>query len=420
MMRQLAAALTLACLSTGAPALETIDEIYWPDTGRFPAYPAELDERGVRLFVDAGIDRDSNVFRLSDSTGPVAALGATKKSDTIYRVGAGLRATARQGRQRVLFDLQAEHRNFDHFNQLDHTRYRAGVDWQWVAGSRLSGNAGFTRRKFLADLGDIQANIKDMITEDSAFLSAAYLVTPRWRARGALDWVRREHDAPVRAVLDARVLGATAGLDYLTPAGNSVGGQVRVSQGEYPNAQLIGGQLIVNDYDETETSLVARWAATGKSTFEARAGYTRREHDQVPQRDFDGFTGRLDWDWFIANKTLLNVAIWRQLNSLELADAAYAVTEGWGLGPAWAPTVKLVFQARYFDEDRDYEGNAALAVPGAVARRDTVRGVSLTAGYTPRRNMQFTLGVERGDRDSNLVGGDYDYTLISASARLLF
>src|SRR5690606_21074763 len=103
----------------------------------------------------------------------------------------------------------------------------------------------------------------------------------------------------------------------------------------------------------TETSLVARWAATGKSTFEARAGYTRREHDQVPQRDFDGFTGRLDWDWFIANKTLLNVAIWRQLNSLELADAAYAVTEGWGLGPAWAPTVKLVFQARYFDEDRD-------------------------------------------------------------------
>lgn len=419
MTRLLAAAFTTACFSVNAFALETLDEIYWPETGRFPAYPYEPDERGIRFFVNAGIDHDTNVFRLADTTGPVATLGSPDKEDTIYRYGAGVRATARSGRQAFVLNLDAEHRNFNEFNQLDHTRYRAAADWRWVAGSRLSGDLGYARRKYLSDLGDIQANVKDMVTEDHAFFSGGYLVTPRWRARGAFDYVRREHGAQVRTPLDARVTSVTGGLDYVTPAGNSIGGQVRVSEGEYPTPQLIGGVPVNNDYEETEASLVVRWMATGKSTFEARAGYTQREHEQVPQRDFDGLTGRLDWDWYVANKTLINVAVWRELNSLDFSDAAYAITRGWGIGPAWAPTVKLVFQARYFDENRDYEGNAALAA-GALARQDSVRGVSLTAGYTPRRNLQFSLGVERGDRDSNIVGGDFDYTLISGNARLLF
>jgi hypothetical protein len=35
-------------------------------------------------------------------------------------------------------------------------------------------------------------------------------------------------------------------------------------------------------------------------------------------------------------------------------------------------------------------------------------------------NLQFSIGAERGDRSSNLVGGGYDYTLYSANARLRF
>ncbi|HUF81982.1 MAG TPA: XrtB/PEP-CTERM-associated polysaccharide biosynthesis outer membrane protein EpsL [Burkholderiales bacterium] len=416
----LAAAVLLAGFSAATCALETLDDLYWPESGRFPAYPAERDDRPVRFFVHGGIDRDSNVFRLSDTASPAATLGTTQKSDTIRRGGAGIRADVLTGRQRFLVDVQAEYRDYDHFDQLDHTQYQASATWRWELGSRLSGDLGYARRYFLSDFGDTQINLKDMITEDRFFVSGGYLVTPRWRVRGALDWLRFDHSEPTRVPLDARIAAVTAGLDYVTPAGNSIGGQVRVSEGQYPNQQPVGATLVVNDYEEVESSLVAHWRATGKSTLDARAGYTRREHDQVPQRDFGGFTGRLNYDWFIAAKTLLNFAVWREIRSVEFAEASYTLTEGWGLGPAWAPTIKLVFQARYFDEDREYKGSPAFVLAGTPQRNEKLRGISLTAGYTPRRHLQFSLGVEKGERSSNIAGGDYEYTLFSANARLLF
>jgi exopolysaccharide biosynthesis operon protein EpsL len=419
-VRKFAAAVAMMCLSATTYALETLDEIYWPETGRFPAYPAERDDRPVRFFVQGGIDRDSNVFRLSDTTNPVTVLGTTRKSDTIYRAGAGLRADVLSGRQHFLVDVLAEYNDYNEFSLLDHTSYHGSATWRWVVGNQWSGDAGFRRRRFLSDLGDLQTRVKDMITEDRFYVSAGYLVTPRWRVRGAMDWFRYDHDDPTRIALDQRVWAGTAGLDYVTPAGNSVGGQVRYSEGEFPNRQAVGAVLILNDYEETETSLVVRWIATGKSTLTARAGYTQREHSQVPQRDFDGFTGRLNYDWFVAPKTLLNFALWREIRSIEHADAAYTLTTGWGFGPAWAPTDKIVLQARYFDEDREYKGNPGLAVAGTPQRDDNVKGVSLTAGWTPRRHLQFSVGVERGDRSSNIVGGDYDYTLVSANARFRF
>jgi exopolysaccharide biosynthesis operon protein EpsL len=418
-VKRFAAAVVMMCLSATTSALETLDEIYWPETGRFPAYPAERDDRPVRFFVQGGIDHDSNVFRLSDTTNPVAVLGTTAKSDTIYRAGAGLRADVLSGRQRFLVDVLAEYNDYDRFSLLDHTSYRASATWRWVVGNQWSGDLGYRRRRFLSEFGDLQARIKDMITEDRFYVSGGYLVTPRWRVRGAMDWYRYDHDNPTRIASDSRVWAGTAGLDYVTPAGNSVGGQIRYSEGEYPNRQAVGAALILNDFEETETSVVVRWMATGKSTLTARAGYTQREHSQVPQRDFDGFTGRLNYDWFVAPKTLLNFAIWREIRSIESADASYALTTGWGIGPTWAPTEKIVLQARYYDEDRDYEGNPGLAVAGTPQRDDNIKGVSLTAGWTPRRNLQFSIGVERGDRSSNLFGG-YDYTLYSANARLRF
>jgi hypothetical protein len=238
--------------------------------------------------------------------------------------------------------------------------------------------------------------------------------------RGALDWTRWDHDDPVRTELDARIWSGTAGLDYVTPGNNSVGGQVKVSEGEYPNQQAVAGALVVNDYREIEASTVMHWMLTGKSTLDARAGYTKREHDQVPQRDFDGFTGRLGLDWFVAAKTLLNFAAWREIQSTDDASASYILSEGWGVGPAWAPTIKLVFQARYLRENREFKGDPALVIVGGVPREDSFDGFSVIAGYTPVRNVHLSLGAEWGDRTSNVFMRDFDYRLISANARIRF
>jgi len=415
------AIIALACTPSVSPAFQAIEEIQWPESGRFPAYPAEPDEtRNVRFNVFTGVLRDSNLFRLSDSTAARPILGTTDKSDTIARFGAGLKGDVPVDRQRILFEAQIEHRDFNNFGFLDHDAYRLGATWKWAASPQWSGDLGVGKRRFLASLAELQAPIKDLITEDRAFASAGYRFAPRWRARGALEAYNWEHSDPGQAALDNRTDAATIGLDYVTPGNNSVGGQFKYSEGDYPNRQVVPGGTVDNNFKEYETSAVAHWTVTDRSALDGRLGYTSRRHDQVPQRNFDGVTGKLAYDWFAAARTILNFSVWREIRSIEDASASYVLSEGWGVGPSWAPISKLVFQAKYVREDRDYRGDPGFALTGTPPREDTFRGLNFAAGYSPRRNIELGIAIETGDRSSNTAGRDYDYNAVSANARFRF
>lgn len=423
------------CVPVVASALETTEDLLWPADGRFTGYPRESDPRPVQFSVSGGLYHDSNVFRLSDNA-PLPA-GASK-SDTIYRVGLGLKANLPISRQHLLLDAKIDNYTYDRNSQLDNFAYRAGAAWRWQVGSPLSGDIGYTRQRYLGDLGEVQASVRDMITQDRFYATAGYLVTPRWRVRGGVDWTKWDHSEVTRDTLDLRVASTTVGLDYITPANNSIGGQFKYSHGNYANRQVFAGSAISNDYDEYETSAVLHWVLTGKSEFNARLGYTKREHDEVTARDFGGGTGRLSLDWAPGGKTLINASVWREIYSveergtlgeggLEQAAASYVISSGASIGPTWAPTVKLVFQGKLVHEKRKYEGDPGIVfgvapvvgAPGAH-REDTFNGLRLSAGYTPIRALRLSLSAEHGKRDSNAFLRDYDYNLISANARFQF
>ena len=417
--RTIAAALILY-LPAAAPALDVPDELKWPETGAFPAYPPEADERRVRFSVLGSVDHDSNPFRLSDSTDPQATLGSSEKSDTLVRYGAGLKADLPARQQRILLDAWVVQNDYHRFDVLDHTAYRAAAAWKWRTGESWSGDIAYSRRQFLASLAELQAPIRDLVTADRAYLGGGYLLTPRWRARAAADWTRWDHEDPTRQSLDATIASGTLGLDYVTPLANSVGGQLKYSAGDYPNREVVAGSPVDNSYRELEGSVVAHWLVSGKSTLDARVGYTDRRHDQVPERDFDGVTGRLAYGWLIGAKTLLDFSAWREIQSTEDISASYILAQGWGVGPAWAPTVKLVFQAKYIREDRDFRGDPGIALSGAAERDDTFHGFAFAAGYAPRRYIRFSIAARVGERTSTIVGRDYEYDAVSATARLQF
>lgn len=419
----------LLCLPAVAAGFEMTEDVLWPDDGRFPGYPQEADPRPVQFFVSGGLYYDDNIFRMSDSA---AVPPGFSKSDTIYRVGARVRADIPVSRQRIVLDGRVDNYAFDKNGLLDHLAYLGSARWLWQAGPLFSGDLGYGRRRYLGDLGEINAPIKDLVTEDRVFGSAGFMVTPRWRVRGGADWTKWDHGEATRSSLDLRVTSVTVGLDYVTPLNNSFGVQHKQSQGEYPNRQFVTGTTTVaNGYDEAETSAVLRWGLTGKSVLNVRAGYTKREHDEVPARDFDGFTGRASLDWEAGAKTLVNAAVWREIRSveelgtLEQAAASYILSTGASIGPSWAPTSKLVFQAKYVYEKRAYEGDPGPAFgvfPGGagIQREDTLNGLRLAAGYAPRRNIRLSVALERGDRDSNIALRDYEFSRVSANARLQF
>jgi len=421
-MPRIAAMVLLHIPLAAVAQYQTIDDIRWPDEGNFPAYPREPDERPLKFSVSGGVYYDSNVFRLSDSVNPQTVLGTSQRSDTVGRLGVGVKGDVPIDRQRILFDAALDAYNYKRFGLLDNDSYRAGIAWLWQAGDEWSGDIGYRRTHYLAPLAFLNAPIKDMITTDRFFGSAGYQLTPRWRVRGAADWIQYANSNPTQQTLDNTTSSGTAGLDYVTPASNSVGGQVKYSHGSYPNPQFVVGPnvFVSNTYDEIEASGVVHWVATGVSTLDARLGYTSRRYEQVSQRNFDGVTGRLGWDWTPAGKTLINLAVWRQLQGITELNASYVLSRGISLGPSWAPTVKLVFQARLLYVNNDYLGDPGFSVLPGPTRKDTFRGGMLAVGYSPLRNLQFSLGVEGGSNDSNIPVRSYDYYQVMANARFSF
>lgn len=421
-MTRIGAMALLYLPAAAAAQYQTTDDIRWPDEGHFPAHPREPDERPVKFSVSGGLYYDSNVFRLSDSVNPQTVLGTNQKSDTVDRLGLGLEGNVPIGRQRILFDAELDAYRYNRFDLLDNNTYRAGVAWLWQAGDPWSGDIGYRRTHYLAPLAFLNAPIKNMITTDRFFGSAGYELTPRWKVRGAADWVQYANSNRTQQPLDNTTTSGTAGLDYVTPAANSVGGQVKYSHGAYPNPQFVAGPnvFVSNTYDETEASGVVHWVATGLSTLDARLGYTSRRYDEVSQRNFDGITGRLSWDWTPGGKTLINLAMWRELQGITDLTASYVLSNGISLGPSWAPTSKLVFQAKLAYVKNNYQGDPGFGLQTGPERRDTFRGWMLAVGYSPLRNLQLSLGVEAGDNSSNVVVRSYDYYQIMGNARFSY
>src|SRR5688500_6478527 len=87
--------------SLPASAFDLIDATPWPESGRFQAYPAPApDGRTLRVSAFTGVMRDNNLFRLSDTV-PLSTIGASQRSDTIYRYGAGMDVDLPVSRQRL-------------------------------------------------------------------------------------------------------------------------------------------------------------------------------------------------------------------------------------------------------------------------------------------------------------------------------
>ena len=410
----------LLCAPGTGLAFETSDALAWPDQGLFPAYQMQAPGRPVRLLVSGGLYRDSNLFRLADGANTQALLGTTERSDTVGRVGLGLKADLRRSRQALLLDLRADDYRFHRFDFLDYTGYRAGATWKWQAGQDWGGDLGYREQRSLAPFGELQAAVRDLITSRHAFLSARRRLSPEWRLRGGLDWTRYEHSNDLLASAENRTTAVTLGADHFTPQGNSVGAQLVGSEGIYPNRQLVAGSTVDNRYRELEASAVVNWQAGGKTRTRARIGYTARRHDQIGERDFHGATGRLDFSWTPGAKTVLDLAAWRELRSIEDTLASYVLSEGVSFGPHWAPRAGFVVQAKLFRERRDYRGDPGFVLASAPRRVDTLHGGRLALGYSPRGFLRVSLVLEHGTRDSNVAGGDYAYNLVSANARFSF
>jgi hypothetical protein len=391
--------LSLAAIPTPVPAFEAIDTLPWPSRGVFPAYPRE-DDRPTDFWAQAGALRDDNALRV-ESGG---------QSDTITRLGAGIRHDARVvGRQRVRLEARGDYYKYNRFSALDHLAYSLLGNWLWEVGNQLSGTVlvGHDRRQ--ADIAETRADRLDIVKTTRAAATAGYLVTPRFRLRGGLAGTRSDRSDDLTA--ETRATSVTVGADYVSPLANTVGLEYRSTNGEAPFDELVAGSLVNNDYRERELSLVVGYALGTQLRAGLRVGRTSRDYDELSQRNFDGNTGRVTVEWLPGNKTILGFEAYREPRSVIDIAASHVLAKGLAFGPRWAVTNQVVLSARLARERRVYEGDPQLSA-GATLRDELLHLIRFAVGWEPQRRWQLGLALDRGERESNIAGRDYQYTAV--------
>ena len=404
--------LLLAAAPATAPAFEAIDGIRFPSSGEFPAYPREMGTSPRNLWVQGGLLRDDNILR-RDAGGV--------ESETVARFGAGVSVDARLwGRQSIYLEARGDTYKFQKFSELDHFAYGLLGELRWEAGNQLSGTLGYGRRHYLTSLAGRLTVLRDPITANDYFASAGYRLTPRWRLHGALD--RLERDRREFAAADTRVISAVGGIEYVTTSGNTIGVEARRAQGDAPVAELIDplGIAVNNDYEERGIAGVLTYRPSEYLRVAGRLGQTERTYTELPGRNFEGTTGRLDVEWRPGNKTRLGFATYRAPRSIIDVGASHVVVSGISFGPSWAPTAKLVFGARIIKEDREYAGDPGTALGVIPLREETVRAWRFTAGWEITRHYQLAAAFETGERRANVPGIDYDFNTVMANLRYNF
>lgn len=398
-------------LASSAGAFETVDTMPWASGGLFYGYPAE-ELRPYEVYAQGGLMHDTNILRRS----------AGAERDNIFRFGLGGRLDQRIiGRQGLHLEARGDAYHFDRFSELDHFAYTANATWRWELGNDLAGTLGYTRGRRLAALAEVQRAVRRMVTTDDFVGTAAWRVGPSMRLRGGYAYGRGERDTPGEETVTFGTRTLTAGVDYVTALGNAIGLEYRRTRGDAPVSATIdpNGQFANNDYREHEYAVVATYVSGPTLRFNGRAGHTERTYTDLPN-NFSGATYRAGVEWAPGPKTVIALEAYREPRGIIDVVASHVVTRGFAFGPAWAATAKLAFSLRFVNEHRNYIAADANVAPVGTLIDETVRIIRLGIAWEPQRQLQVGLGLDRGWRDSNTLGRDYQYTAAMGNVRVLW
>jgi exopolysaccharide biosynthesis operon protein EpsL len=378
-----------------------------------PAYAKEGDT--FRPFVSYTHYYDSNLYRLAESEKNLVP----QLSDQYGVLSAGLNVDWQPGRQRITASASKNQVRFSRYSNLDYDGSDYQLKWNWRLGNHWTGQVGATESATQSSLSDqLGLPVNNQITRENRFASADWQFHPRWNVGVGAAAVSSTNSTAIRAPLDYEDTSVSATLGYTTPKGSKLRGQFRQVDGEYPNR--LPSSLVDRTYTQSEFNLLGDWNVTGKLTSRAKIGYVKRENATLSQRDFSGLAGRLSADYSATGKTLITWALYREIANSDDLNATYQLQTGTSLGAAWLATSKITLRANAAFDNRSFEGDTGLVIPGLVQRDEDTLSGSLSLSYAPVRMAAIDVGLQAGRRDSNIPANDYTFHSVFVSVRADF
>lgn len=375
------------------------------------AIPAEgrgqvLGENG-NVFAALSVMSDDNFFRRD----------VDRARESRARLAAGMSAALQLGRQDLEVSATVNDNRFENAEELNYVGGTGNVSLDWEAGSRWDGTLehGYIRDLTSFDrLQPIQTIDQDLTTVNESRASVGYFMLPRLQLRAeaaAVDWAHSS--AGWRASeLEESQYGLS--VMFRTRSDTFIGIGTRRHDGVYPHRVLGASSKVDRAYDQVNSAVIVEWHAGGRTSLDARVGYTSREQERFSERDFDAVTGDFSLDYAMSSKTELGLRYSRNIVSIDEAVARAALVDTLEVAPVWraSRSIALSFHAVLRRED-------FLSVPGLeTARVDESFHLESQVYYNLKGRLDIELGVGRGDRESTWPGLDYDYWYGSVGVRV--
>jgi exopolysaccharide biosynthesis operon protein EpsL len=383
-----------------------------------PAYA--LWDDALTLFAEEKITHDDNVFRISRDLDPAAAIRSSSKADTYRTLSLGLKLDLPVSLQRFQLDYTHHEDRYGRFTDLDFAGHDTRAGWLWQLSGEASGQLGYEESIALASFAYIQSRAPDHLGLRRTFFNGTVLATPRWRAQGAIAGLELTNSDPARRIYDVKIVDADLALSYVTPDDNSAGIALRSEEGRRPNQEFVSGSFFANAYRQHAVGVVGEWTLTGASRISARADRLRRRYDQLPQRDFDGNTFRIQYDWKPTGKVALAAVAQKDISANEDIRSSFVLLKGFSLRLMFKASEKIEVSGTLEHGIRDYLGDPGLAIGAAATRSDRVRSATLNLSYRPTRSVTLLARAQYEARTSNVQFADYGVNVVFVSLRVAF
>ena len=376
--------------------------------------PTQVDDV-ISFEVSGAVEQHSNIFRVPNGS-----------SDTVLRGLAGIRFERELSLQRFAAFANVQPVKYLNNSNFDYLGYALGATWDWEIGrpvfGQVTGSLLRDQSRFDA-IGGALNNLRNLNTLRGL---VGFRITQSWAAIAAADYFTLTNSLSSQQPADFERTGVEAGLRYAPATSTSFDFLYRREGGEYPNRQVFdaNGNLLPaavdNAYKQDGLLMRIGYRPSDLTNLAGTIGYTRRNYDNLSQRDFGGITARLDFERPLSGAFLFRASVFRSIDTAELLNANYVNVTGFAIRPTWTISSRVGLEGLLGYSTNRYEGDPGFVFTGAPVRVDKVNELGLRVNYELARRVFLFGDLRRLDRRSNYTGNDFTDNWFGAGIRALF
>jgi hypothetical protein len=155
---------------------------------------------------------------------------------------------------------------------------------------------------------------------------------------------------------------------------------------------------ITSDSDEMNYFVGLQMTTSAKTRGRVKVGYGQKKYDESGLSDRDEWLVEGQFDYFFTPKTSIYLRGFRRVHETDSLGFTDILTHRVRFGYRQRFTAKLRGEAALSYRNDDYNGDN---------REDDYYSFTTALGFSPKPWLNFSLGYEYRDRDSNLDGNDY-------------